>query len=666
MCGVAGILLLRDSSIMNQDPILRMISMIQHRGPDESGIYVDEKIALGSVRLSIIDLAAGTQPIANEDESLWIVCNGEIFNYLELKDELLEGGHKFRTDTDIEVIIHLYEDMGPSCLDKLNGQFAVAIWDNIKKELFLARDRVGIRPLFYCKSSQKIIFASEIKAIFVNEEVSREINLNVLQHVFCCWSPISDETIFKNVRQVPPGHFLIIRNGEVIDRLYWQIPYYEKDELVSVGFPEACDQLHSLLLDAVKIRLHADVPVGAYLSGGLDSSIIASLISDNFGNSLKTFSMTFEQPDYDESSYQRRMVSHLGTDNHDIFISNDQIAEHFPPVIWHCEGPLLRTAPVPLMLLSSLVRNDGFKVVLTGEGADEIFGGYNIYKEAKIRAFWSKDLKSRCRPLLLKELYPYVMKDSRAKNYLQQYFSVSEAGFKNPFFTHEIRWRNSARNTAFFSEAAKSAVISHSEEAFLELIPQNFLKRDILSRAQFLEMKGFLSNYLLSSQGDRVAMANSVETRMPFLDYRVIDFAAKIPPHWKINGLNEKYILKKAFQSFLPPEIVQRRKHPFRAPIHEAFFSAKKEHRYLEDMLSQSYLRKSGYFDANKVQRLVRLFDSGQVRSAAEFSNMALLGILSTQLVYHQYIDDWRPPSRPAIQPLKIATNRKVLTTVSF
>jgi len=654
MCGIAGIMSLSESSILKEEQILRMMSTIQHRGPDESGIYLDPKIALGNVRLSIIGLTSGTQPISNEDETLWIVYNGEIFNYLELKEELEARGHRFRTDTDTEIILHLYEEMGPACLSRLNGQFAIALWDNRKKELFLARDRVGIRPLFYCHTPTRLVFASEIKAIMVDPEVSREIDFDALSHVFSFWSPLTPETIFRNIYEIPPGHYMLVRDHSLHLHRFWQIPHYSPEQQYSGTFPEACEELHSLLLDAIRIRLRADVPVGAYLSGGLDSSIITALVSQYFDNRLKTFSMTFEEADYDEETFQDQMIRHLGTDHRKIEIFNTQIAEHFPRTLWHCEVPLLRTAPVPLIMLSDLVRRNHFKVVLTGEGADEIFGGYNIFKEAKIRAFWAKEPQSQLRPLLLQKLYPYVFKDPRSRLFLQHFFAVKPGESEDPLFSHQIRWRNSARNMAFFSDQVKFELNGDRiEEALFSRLPEGFPDRDILSRTQFLEMTTFLSSYLLSSQGDRVAMANSLEIRLPFLDHRVIDFAARMPSRWKLKGLQEKHILRQTFNVSLPGTISQRVKHPYRAPTREAFFSGK-EGRYVDDLLSENYVRKAGYFDEKKVSRLLGLFRSGRVNSAAEFQNMAFLGILSTQLIHQQFVDEWQPALRHMISPEKV------------
>lgn len=639
MCGIAGLYNFR---LRSEDLLSRMISILRHRGPDETGMYIDSQIALGHSRLSIVGLGSGTQPISNEDETLWVVYNGEVFNYPELHIELEKKGHIFKTKSDTEVLVHLYEEYGPDSLKLLNGQFAFAIWDSKKKELFLARDRVGIRPLFYYHSGNKFIFASEIKAIFLDDSISREIDLQALDQVFTCWTTITPKTIFKDIYELPPGCCMTLKNGTIVDQKpYWTIPYYAQEDQYKGSFSEAAEELKELLLDAVRLRLRADVPVGAYLSGGLDSSIITSLISSKFNNNLRTFSISFKEEAFDETPYQKEMVQHLNTDHTQILISNTDIRDNFQDVIWYCEKPLLRTSPVPMSLLSKLVRENNFKVVLTGEGADEIFGGYNIFKEAKVRHFWSKYPASQRRPLLLERLYPYVFENpSRARQYLQKFFAVTPDSQNDPFFSHRIRWDNTGKNTMFFSENVNRELAGyHPEQDIYARLPIDFHSRDMLSKAQFLEMDIFLSNYLLSSQGDRVAMANSLELRFPFLDYRVIDFAMRLPPVWKIKVLNEKYILKEAFGNIIPRSIAMRNKQPYRAPIKDVFFSD--NNGYANEFLSEESLKKTGYFDAVKTGHLVNKFKKTGQSFTSETQNMALVGILSTQILHHQFIDSF-------------------------
>ena len=649
MCGIAGILSNNDSQAVNEALLRQMLSALRHRGPDESGIYIDPFVGLGNVRLSIVGLQSGTQPLSNEDGSLWIVYNGEVFNHIELREELVSRGHIFSSDTDTEVVLHLYEDEGPACLKRINGQFALAIWDCRKRELFLARDRVGIRPLHYLWINRRFLFASEIKALFQDSEVCREIDHQALMQVFTLWTTIPGRTVFRNVAELPPGHFMTVKDGKTRITAFWQIPHYRPEERYQGSFGEAIDELRWLLTDAVKLRLRADVRVGAYLSGGLDSSITTSLVLRQCNDRVKTFSIGFSDRDFDETSYQEQMVSHLKTDHHRITVDDAAIRKSFPEVVWHCEKPVLRTAPGPLFLLSELARENNLKVVLTGEGADEVFAGYDIFKEAKVRHFWSVYPDSQIRPLLLQRLHPYVFKNpSRGKAFLYGFYAVSAKDRKDPYFSHRIRWNNTAKTLTFLDDSIRNdASVSDPTEELSPLLPAGFADRDVLSRAQYLEMVLFLSNYILSSQGDRVAMAHSLEIRLPFLDYRVIDFAFRIPPSWKIKGLNEKHILKRAFREEVPDAILRRTKQPYRAPIRHVFVGGRGcQPDYVDDLLSEHGLKRTGLFDEKKVSRLVaRYRNNGGVGS--EVQDMAIVGILSTQMLHHQFNQGfpWKPTS---------------------
>jgi asparagine synthase (glutamine-hydrolysing) len=663
MCGITGILNLKSDTPPTLEQITAMISLLRHRGPDETGVYLDSNIVLGHLRLSIIGIDGGIQPIGNENGTLWIIYNGEAFNYVELKDDLLKKGHNFKTRTDTEVLLHLYEEYGTSCLEMINGQFSLAIWDSVNKELFLARDRVGIRPLYYTLSDGRLIFASEIKAILVVSG-TRELDLEALSQVFIFWATLSGRTIFRDIQELPPGHFMLVNNNGLIrTERYWSIPFDSIGDLTGLSFDEAAEELRGLLKDAVKLRLRSDVPVGAYLSGGLDSSITSMLISRNFNTHLKTFSMGFQEDAFDETVFQAELIRFLGVDHREVLIDNAQILRCLPETIWHCETPLLRAAPVPLFILSGLVRTEGFKVVLCGEGADEILGGYDIFKEAKVRSFWGRQPESSRRPLLLERLYPHIFQNpARGRQYLRNFFAVNSGQLDDPLFSHMVRWENSRKNLGFFSDECIAALSLYDPiEELAARLPRSFYSRNLLSKAQVLEMEIFLSNYLLSSQGDRVAMAHSVELRHPFLDFRVMDFSFKIPAKWKVKGLHEKYILKKAFQGLIPERITKRAKQPYRAPIRE-LFATNTVNDYVDFLLSEDYLKKSGYFNANKVRRLYAKYCRPDDGFASEFQNMALIGVLSTQILHQQFVEGFLPQKAERIRPNKIidATQRNL------
>lgn len=656
VCGIAGIVNVTPNDQPGMETITSMLSPLRYRGPDESGVYLDDHVALGHLRLSIIDLDGGTQPICNESGDLWIVYNGEAFNYLELKSDLINKGHRFSTKTDTEVLLHLYEEYGAECLKKINGQFAFAIWDSVKKELFLARDRVGIRPLYYAWSQGRLLFASEIKAIIAAGGTT-QLDLEALAQVFIFWTTLPGRTPFQGIRELPPGHFLLVKDRTGEPQRYWDIPFHPGATVGSL--PDAVDELRELLNDAVRLRLRADVPVGAYLSGGLDSSIISTLISRLCSSHLKTFSLGFETAAFDESSYQQELIDFLGTDNRRVRITNAEIRNLFPQTVWHCEKPLLRTSPVPMLLLSGLVQSEGYKVVLSGEGADEILGGYNIFKEAKIRDYWGRDLGSRRRPLLLERLYPYIFRNpSRARSFLQDFFAVKPEQLGDPLFSHTVRWEGGRKNLGFFSDDCLAALSGYNPvQEVVHSLPEEFSRRDLLSRAQVLEMEIFLSNFLLSSQGDRVGMAHSIEMRHPFLDYRVIDFAFRLPSKWKIRGLNEKYLLKHAYRADIPERITKRAKQPYRAPIRELFFAGAPED-YVDDLLGEDALKRTGYFNPLKVARLYAKFRNCADEFASEFQNMALIGVLSTQLLHHQFLASSLNPCSE-LRPDRVITRRQ-------
>lgn len=655
MCGITGMMNLTSQEPPSLEQISAMIAPLAHRGPDQSGVYLDDRVALGNLRLSIIGLGDGIQPIGNEDGTLWIVYNGEAFNYVELKSDLVKRGHRFTTGTDTEVLLHLYEEFGPQCLGMINGQFGLAIWDARKRELFLARDRVGIRPLYYTISAGRLWFASEIKAILAVDR-RRQLDLEGLSQVFTFWTTLPGCTVFEGIRELPPGNFMLVKDGKAESRAYWQIPCYPPEEQ-ETSLDRATEGLQELLTDAVRLRLRSDVPVGAYLSGGLDSSIIALLISRSCTSHLRTFSLGFQAAPFDETHYQQELIRHLDADNRQVSISNAQIRASLSETVWFCERPMLRTAPVPMFLLSRLVNSEGYKVVLSGEGADEVFGGYNIFKEAKIREFWARQPASTRRPLLLEKLYPYVFSNpGRERRYLQEFFAVRGSGPAHPYFSHEVRWENSRRNLGFFSDDRRGELASYDPMQHLgRLLPQDFPNRDLMSRTQLLEMEIFMAGFLLSSQGDRVGMAHAVEMRHPFLDYRVIDFASRVPARWKLHGLKEKYLLKRAFTGQIPKNIENRQKQPYRAPIRE-MFSASAPPDYVDDLLSEQRLREYGYFNAKKVSRLYARFRSPDAGTSSEFQNMALIGALSTQLLHQSMVIGDRARNVAPLKPDRIVS----------
>jgi asparagine synthase (glutamine-hydrolysing) len=651
MCGVAGIATLSADASIDVDAVRRMLRPIRHRGPDGSGTYIDplRRAALGHTRLSIVDLEGGAQPMHNEDESVWVSFNGEIFNYPELRHSLKQAGHRFHTQSDTEVIVHAYEQYGDEFVGQLNGQFAIALWDARRGRLLLVRDRVGILPLYYVKHGNALLFASEVKAFLPMLPGPPRLSPTVLDQIFTFWAPRSPNTIFEGVLEVPPGRRLVLEEGVLRESTYWDWAFPEDRQFLTGSADELAAELYDLLADATRIRLRADVPVGAYLSGGLDSSTLVALARRHSDAPLRTFSIGFEDAALDESSFQSRLAGHLGVEHSTITARNRDIAENFPATIFHAETPILRTAPAPMRMLSGLVRASGYKVVVTGEGADEVLGGYDLFKEAKIRRFWARQPESKWRPLLLKALYPYLDNlRSSSQHYLKSYYGLGLSAPDQPGFSHLTRWFTATQCKVFFSDEVRAAVNEEPIAALLERLPSAFERWDPFARAQYLEAKTLLSGYLLCSQGDRMLMSNSVEGRFPFLDHRVIEFASRLPPRMKMRVLNEKFLLKQAMAPYLPAEIIRRPKQPYRAPDIPAFF-AEKPPPYVDDLLSREKLKRYGYFEPTKVSFLVDKIRHG--RSAAYRDHMALVGILSTQLCHYHFIERFPGLIRDSVRP---------------
>ena len=646
MCGIAGLLNL-DGAPVARESLHGMMRMLTHRGPDDTGFHVENGVGLAHARLSIIDLAGGHQPMCNENSSLWITFNGEVFNYLELREDLLSRGHKFATQSDTEVILHLYEEKGEDCVQYLNGQWAFAIWDNQRRRLFLSRDRLGVRPLFYTQANKTFLFGSEIKAIFAHPSVAREIDVNGLDEVFTYWCTIPPTTIFRNIHELPPGHSMTVDSGGIVVRQYWDHEFEKISGIVDPAKEKAyASELLDLLIDATRIRLRSDVPVGAYLSGGLDSTVTTALVKKFTNAELRTFSVSFDDAEFDESSFQNEAVRFLDTEHQDFRCTKNQIAEVFPGVIWHTEKPVLRTAPAPLYLLSRLVRKTGYKVVVTGEGSDEVLGGYDIFKETKIRRFWESQPDSKMRPLLLRRLYPYLQNiQSQPDAYRKAFFHINVDHNLQPFFSHIPRWQLTAKLKTFFSDAVRAEI--SGDDAYGKVrtrLPQNYSSWDSFSQAQYLETKYLLPGYILSSQGDRMAMAHSVEGRFPFLDHRVVEFASRLPVSLKMKALNEKYLLKRCARELIPPSIAKRHKQPYRAPEACSFLQpAARE--YMDDLLSPEQIRRDGIFDAPAVTKLVDKFHKGSAIGTKD--NMGLVGIVSTQLLIHQFINHFEGRTAP-------------------
>lgn len=667
MCGIAGVLSLEGEET-KVETLTSMAALLHHRGPEVVGIYREHPMSIAHARLSIIDLEGGLQPLFNEDKSIALICNGEIFNHVELRQWLIARGHTFRTGSDCEAIIHLYEERGLEGLNEMNGQWAYALWDSRQRRLILGRDRLGVRPLFYTIADGKLNFASEIKSLLVCPGVARRPNRRTLNQIFTYWSPLPGNTMFEGITEVPPGHILSIYEGQstpVVER-YWELTFPElgpdKAALNTETDPaKLAAGLRDILEDAVKLRLlRADVPVGAYLSGGLDSSIITALARRYATGPLETFSVAFSDNQFDERGYQELVSKHLGTAHHVVECSQGDIGKALPDVIWHTEVPLTRTAPVPLFLLSGLVRRHNMKVVLTGEGADEFLGGYDTFKEALVRRFWARQPESKYRPQLLSKVHGYVKGlNSDGLNPMQiAFYKQGLTNTDDRYYSHRLRWDNTGKIKRLFSADFRASLAGYDATMEQELdrwISPNLQNYHPLSQAQYIEIKTFLSTYLLSSQGDRMGMGHSVEGRFPFLDYRVVEYCNALPPGLKLHGLTEKYLLRKIGEDLLPAQILKRTKQPFRAPI-RAVFSSPEASDYVQELLGPRSLEATSVFDPASV---AKLWAKSQRESSrlplGEVDQMALVGIISYQLWHRQFIEDFESHlSQAEARPMEV------------
>jgi asparagine synthase (glutamine-hydrolysing) len=631
MCGIAGIARREPGGIF-EETLLRMGAALRHRGPDGAGVVTDELVGLAHVRLSILDLANGAQPMPNEDGALHIVYNGEVFNYRELRVELEARGHVFRTRTDTEVVLHGWEEWGAGLLPRLNGQFAFAIADRRSGQVVLARDRFGILPLVYAVHGGDLYFASEAKALFATGEVPAAPDLAGLDQVFTFWAVRAPRTPFQGVAALEPGTWAEWRDGRLTVRRWYQLDF-APDETAAAGDVAALD---ALLRAAVGDRLLADVPVGGYLSGGLDSSTVCALAAGVSPEMLRTFSVAFDDPKFDESGFQLAVAQATGTAHAVQRIGPAEIGEAFPEVVRHAETPLLRTAPAPLFLLSRLTHDHGIKVVLSGEGADEVFWGYDLFKETLVRLFCLRQPASTVRPRLFDRFYAQDAPGSRGAAFWRNYF-LTDPRPGDPLFSHLPRIRAAAWIKGFYAEGFADGLRTGGADPLGELraeLPDAFRHWSPLARAAYLEFRTLLAPYLLSSQGDRMAMAHGVELRVPYLDHRVVEFAARLPERRKLVGLRDKAVLRGLATAVLPPAAAERPKQPYRAPGVSAFFGTGAPE-WVGDLLSPAALRATGVFDPKAVAGLERRCRSGAPVGTRE--DQALVAVVSTELWHRAF-----------------------------
>jgi len=624
-----------------------MVSTLTHRGPDGWGIYCGGELALGHTRLSIVDLEGGHQPMMSD--RYVISYNGEIYNHIEIREDLEQRGVAFTTTSDTEVALKAFEVYGTEAFSKFNGQFAMLIWDRREKRLVAARDRYGIRPLYVLEHDGGWYFSSEIKAFDTIDGYRRTLDMQALFEHALLWNTLGDRTIYNQIRSLSAGTF----ERFTTDGRSRAHRYYEIGESCGVSpetLEDAGEALEELLLDSVRLRLRSDVPVGAYLSGGIDSSVISHLTSRWNSDRFKTFSVAFEDAEFDESFFQKEMVSRIDSDHLAIQVGYRHIDEHFLDAVYHFERPVFRTAGVPLFMLSEKVREQGIKVVLTGEGADEILCGYDSFKELKLLEFWSRDPASKMRPLLIKKLYPHLRHYSNPRQYglMKMYYEGFLGEYDNDLSGLNIRAGNNRILSNYFH---KDHPLSFDKERLIEtarqVLPDNFSTWTLLQKNQFMEMKTLLSGYLLSSQGDRMSLAHGVEGRYPFLDHRVVEALFYFKDSYKLRGFSQKYLLGKTYRDSLPEAIVNRPKKPYTAPDLKSFFHGGGLSEQAAYFLSEDTVREYGVFDEAMVNRLVGKFNRQMPAEIGYRDNMLITFILSCQMTQFWAMN----PKRDALDP---------------
>jgi asparagine synthase (glutamine-hydrolysing) len=611
MCGIAGVLTSAARPTANE--LLRMAAAIRHRGPDGHGYLLDREFGFAHTRLSLVDLTGGAQPIANEDGTLWLIANGEVFDHVAQRRTLEALGHRFRTHSDVEVLLHAFEQWGSSAWQRLDGQFAAAIWNASERRLVLVRDRFGIVPLQYAITADSLVFASEAKALFAGGRLSAQLDPDALRDAFTFWSAPAPATVFRHVAMLPPGSQATISNELQVQIENWWQPDFSRRPIPNAGSAQP----------------------GCYLSGGVDSSLLAAMAAQQVA-SMTTFGIGFDNANYDESQAQEEVRRALGIQHHSLKCSAEDVREHLPKVIWHCEAPLMRTAPVPLWLLSRSVQQHGIKTVLTGEGADELLGGYSVFLEDRVRRFWARQPDSQMRPALLERVHEFVGDSTvRASSMWRAFYGAGLQETERDGYAHAPRWRNGAWTTRLLQHGFEpDEPALRMARTMRERLPSTFASWTSLAKAEATEVVSFLMPYLLSSQGDRVALAHGVEARYPLLAPEVADYCAGLPDHLQIRGLTTKVVLRDVAQRYLPASVWQRKKQPYRAPIEATLFCSQGDD-YVGELLSDRRIGANPLLAANAAKLLRDR--ARRVQQLSEREAMALCGLLSVQLLDEQY-----------------------------
>lgn len=628
MCGICGVYNYSSGEPVEQERLRSMLAVIRHRGPDGEGVYIDKEVALGMRRLSIIDLAGGMQPIFNEDGTVVVVFNGEIYNYRELREQLRRRGHVFRTASDTEVIVHLYEEFGENCVHELRGMFAFAVWDARRRRLFLARDRLGIKLLYYTQAGECLAFGSEIKAILQHPEVHASPNLEGLSDFLSLKYVPAPQTMFAGIHALPPGHVLTCTADGVTVRSYWDLSF-ARDQLTEESEEAYAEQFVELLRESVRMRLMSDVPFGAFLSGGIDSSTIVAVMSQFLDEPVKTFSVGFEGDGevFSELPYARLVAERYQTDHHEVIVRPQDLIGLAEKVVWHLDQPIADEAALANYMVAELASHH-VKMVLTGEGGDELFAGYARYVGEQLSPVFQKiPVPVKSLALAVSNRIPGLHRPKIALYALCKSDEAVRLANWFPLFNHDMK-------ATLLSDGLKIALNGTSTDRLFAQYLARTDATDRLNRMLYVDTKLWLPDDLLA-RGDKMSMAASVEARVPFLDHKLVEFAACVPSHLKVNGLTRKYLLKKVSRAWLPAQVIDRRKKGFPIPI--SLWFRKEARSFVRDILSPSTIRKRGLFNPNCVEKLLDKHEA----AFADHGSL-LWGLVSVELWYRLFIDS--PP----------------------
>ena len=644
MCGICGKLIFDRAATIAPALMKAMADTISHRGPDDEGYYVSGPVGFGFRRLSIIDLNTGHQPICNEDGTVWIVFNGEIYNYQELRQQLQAKGHAFSTQTDTEVIVHLYEEFGEGCVEKLRGMFAFAIWDDRQKTLLLARDRVGIKPLYYWLSDKSVIFGSEIKAILADPEATPEVLPAMIDRFLTFYYVPGEETLFRNIRKLTPGSYMVVKGGEVQIKPYWDLHFSPVPQTIQ----EAEEKLLALLEESVHLHMIADVPVGLLLSGGVDSTAMLDFAVGKTDRTLSSFTLGFSEPGLaDERPYARLAASQYGTRHHETTITAKEFADFLPKFAWYMEEPVCEPQAVALYYVSRLAR-DYVKVLISGEGGDEAFAGYQTYRGI----LWLERLKSILRPLN-RTLSSGLTGVNRVlgSHRVGKYAPLMRLPFEDYYYSRTsspFHYFNAHANELYSKDFAASADKDYSLAAVTKYLG-NGAGRGKINRMLYVDIKTSLPDDLLL-KADKMTMANSIELRVPFLDHKILEFAASLPENFKVRGFTTKFIAKRALRHRVPREILERRKAGFPVP-YESWFR-KELKGWISAILLDRETLSRGYFNCGCIEQMI----SKDSRSGG--LSRELFSLVALELWHRAFLEGRKPQPQIGPDSSLVATNQ--------